>query len=210
MTITFAEPAPYAFPEQLMEDECEQLQTKVHKAMYEALACADTPFAKAGITFVQDGRFSKAKHSGYTVASFVGRFDKLGLGALIRRNLADSAKYLGATIKTVIESNLKLPADHHFSFDVERNAEEVMRRGSDRITALVTNPSAAIYDPDQVYAEFGIRMDECSAWMIVKSGSKFGTGDTLLEPNETTLVASTYAELGEKIAAAFNAATASR
>ena len=204
MNITIAPAKPCEFPEALTPEAHTQLLTKVRAAQYAALACADKTFGRAGITFVQDGRFTKAIHSECIVASLQGQFSKQVLLEVIRANIAEDAMRVGTDLGRIIQDQLKLPAGHHFSFDVARNVHEIKMRGSNKLSAFVTNPMAGYFNPDQIYAEFRIRMDECSALLIVKSGSQFGTGATLLAENDAALHAANYEELAVMMTDAFN------
>jgi len=204
MNITIAPSKPCEFPEPLTPEAHNRLLMNARTAMYAALACADKTFGQAGITFVQDGRFTKAIHSECTVATFQGQFSKQVLLEAIRANIADDAMWVGTELAQFLRAQLKLPAGHYFSFDVARNVHEIKMRGSNKLSAFVTNPTAGYYNPDQVYAEFRVRMDECSALMIVKSGSQFGTGATFLAEHSAEVHAGSYEELAVKMTTAFN------
>ncbi len=195
-------------PEPLDARQREMLAIKTAGAKFEALKCADMSYSTAGISFVQDGRFTKAKYDGMTVASFVGRFNKDTLLATIRSNIADHAHWVGVDIIPVLKSKLALPQGYVFRLDMEPQLAEIRNRGTSKVSGYIGGRPSADKQALQIHAEFQISVQACRAHLTVAGGDRLNPGANLLIDGEETVTAETYAELGEKIAQAFNLATA--
>jgi hypothetical protein len=107
-------------PPKLDERETEMLATRVRAACFESLGCADMSYARAGVSFEQDGRFTKAKHSGFTVASMMGRFSKEVLLNTIRSNIADSTRQVANEVFPRLKNSLLLPRGHVIGYGRRR------------------------------------------------------------------------------------------
>lgn len=197
----------YIIPPQLSLRETEILGTRVRAACFDALACADKSYAMAGVTFEQDGRFTKAKLNGHTVASMIGRFSKGLLLQTIRRNIGDSARTVGTEVMTLLKQKLTLPADHVMAFDIEAGLHEVVHRGSRRLTAYVFKVPGSRVSP--YFGEVHIDLYACQATLTLKEGDRWGAGNSVIAREFETVEAETYGELSEKLALNFSTATQS-
>lgn len=195
-------------PDPLDGRQRELLAIKTAGAQFEALKCADKSYSAAGITFVQDGRFTKAKYEGMTVASFIGRFNKESLLAAIRSNIADHANWVGVDIIPVLKSKVVLPEGYAFRLDMLPQLDEIKNRGSNKISAFIGGKPVTDQQPMQLHAEFQICLQSCQAHLTVAGGDRLNPGANLLIDGEDIVIADTYPELGEKIARAFNLAIA--
>jgi hypothetical protein len=192
-------------PEPLNARQREMLAIKAAGAKFEALKCADISYSAAGVTFVQDGRFTKAIHNTMTVASFVGRFNKESLLATIRSNIADHAKWVGVDIIPVLKSELLLPEGHGFRLDMDHQLDGIKKRGCNMVSGYIGGkPSEE--NKLQIHAEFQIFLNECRASLIIATGDRLSNGADLLDEGERVVTAETYPELGAKIALVFNQA----
>jgi len=191
-------------PPQLNERETEMLGTRVRAASFDALACSEMNYAAAGITFEQDGRFTKVKHSGFTVVSLMGRFSKGLLLQTLRRNLADSSREVAKIVFPRLKSDLQLPQGHVIGFDVAASVHQVEHRGSRRLTAYVFRPPGET--SCGYYGELNIDLYSCQAQISLKEGERWGGGASLLGADSITLIADTYSELCAVIAETFNGA----
>ncbi len=191
-------------PPQLNERETEMLGTRVRAASFDALACSDMNYAAAGITFEQDGRFTKVKHSGFTVVSLMGRFSKGLLLQTLRRNLADSSREVAKLVFPRLRRDLQLPRGHVIGFDVAASVHQVEHRGSRRLTAYVFRPPGET--SCGYYGELNIDLYSCQAQISLKEGERWGGGASLLSADSMTLIADTYSELCAVIAETFNVA----
>lgn len=192
-------------PEPLNSRQREMLAIKAAGAQFEALKCVDISYSAAGVTFVQDGRFTKAVLNSMTVASFVGRFNKDSLLAAIRSNIADHAKWVGVDIEPVLKSDLLLPEGHVFRLDIEQQLDSIKKRGSNKVSGYIGGKPCA-ENKLQVHAEFQIFLNECRACLIIATGERLNNGADLLNAGESIVTAETYPELGAKIAQVFNQA----
>ncbi|MHC5194752.1 hypothetical protein ACYSUW_13455 [Pseudomonas frederiksbergensis] len=195
-------------PEPLDARQREMLAIRTAGAQFEALKCTDKSYSAAGITFVQDGRFTKAKWDGMTVASFIGRFNKEALLATIRSNIADHAHWVGVDITPVLKAKLVLPKGHAFRMDIEPQLAQIRNRGTNKISGYVGGQPSPDQQALQLHAEFQISLQSCQAQLVVAGGDRLSRGANLLIDGEETVTAETYAELGEKITQAFNLASA--
>lgn len=191
-------------PPQLDERETEMLGTRVRAACFESLSCADMSYARAGIAFEQDGRFTKAKHSGLTVASMIGRFSKELLLTTIRSNIADSTREVAKDIFPRLKDGLDLPRGHVIGYDVDASVLQVAKRGSRRITAYVFRPLGS--SGDTFYSEIHIDLQACQALITFKIGDRWGGGPSILMANQVGLEAETYNDLSDLICLTFNRA----
>ena len=203
---TACNPTTQKIPEPLTAREREILAIMHAEAMFDALKCADKPYSAAGVSFVQDGRFTKAICNNMTVASFEGRFSKENLLAVIRSNISDHGKWVAVDLALALEEKLMLPEGHVFRLDMTPQLDEIKNRGSNKITAYVGGKAAASPSGVQVHAEFRICLQACEAHLTVATGDRLNSGDTLLNEEESQVAAETYPELGEKIALIFNQA----
>ncbi|MBM5458577.1 hypothetical protein H8F21_13490 [Pseudomonas sp. P66] len=192
-------------PPKLDVRETEMLGTRVRAACFDALACSDMNYSAAGITFERDGRFTKAKHSGFTVVSMMGRFSKGQLLQALRRNIADSARAVASDVFDQLKRDLKLPRGHVIGFDVAASLHQVEHRGSRRLTAHVFRPPGAVCRA--FYGEINIDLYACQAQISLKEGELWGDGSSLLNGENLNLQADTYSELCVLIAEAFNRVT---
>lgn len=195
-------------PEPLDTRQRELLAIKHAGAMFEALKCADKSYTAAGVSFVQDGRFTKAKYADMTVASFIGRFCKETLLATIRSNIADHAHWVGVDITPALMSKLALPQGYAFRLDMEPQLDEIRNRGRNKVSGYVGGKPSADRQALQIHAEFRICLHACQAYLTVAGGDRLNPGEDLLIDGENTVTAETYPELGEKIAQIFNLAVA--
>ncbi|MGE8063756.1 hypothetical protein [Pseudomonas sp. NPDC089569] len=186
----------------------EMLAIKAAGALFEAMKCADKSYSAAGITFVQDGRFTKAKFKGITVASLIGRFNKESLLNTIRSNIADHAHWVGVDIVPILTSQIILPQGYTFRLDMEPQLIEIRNRGTRMVSGYVRGKPSADNQALQFHAEFHIGLQACQAHLIVSAGDRLNPGEDLLAEGEHIVTAETYPELGEKIAQRFNQAIA--
>ncbi|MGF6281903.1 hypothetical protein ABH908_000064 [Pseudomonas frederiksbergensis] len=193
-------------PEPLDTRQREMLAIRTAGAQFEALKCTDKSYSAAGITFVQDGRFTKAKWDGMTVASLVGRFNKDALLATIRSNIADHAHWVGVDIIPVLKAKLALPHGHAFRLDMDPQLTHIRNRGTNKVSGYVGGQPSADKQGLQLHAEFQICLQYCKAQLTVAGGDRLNPGANLLIDGEETVTAETYPELGEKIAQVFNLA----
>ncbi len=191
-------------PPKLDERETEMLATRVRAACFESLGCADMSYPRAGVSFEQDGRFTKAKHSGFTVASMMGRFSKEVLLNTIRSNIADSTRQVANEVFPRLKNSLLLPRGHVIGYDVDASVLQVAQRGSRRITAYVFRPLGS--SGDSFYSEIHLDLQACQAQITFKIGDRWGGGPTILPANQGTLQADTYSELCEIVSLTFNGA----
>ncbi|KPC02258.1 hypothetical protein QO021_28790 (plasmid) [Pseudomonas amygdali pv. lachrymans] len=191
-------------PPQLDKRETEMLGTRVRAACFESLGCAEMSYARAGISFEQDGRFTKAKHSGLTVASMMGRFSKELLLKTIRSNIAESTHQVAIDFFPRLKSTLVLPRGHVFAYDVDASVLQVAQRGSRRITAYVFRPLGS--SGDTFYSEIHLDLQVCQAQITFKIGDRWGCGQTILGDNQVTVQADTYRELSDLVSLTFNGA----
>lgn len=203
---TACNPSTQKIPDPLTAREREILAIMHARAMFGALKCADMAYSAAGVTFVQDGRFTKAIFDNMTVASFEGRFSKELLLSVIRSNIADHGKWVGMDITPVLEQNLVLPAGHVFRLDIAPQLDEIKKRGSNKFSAYVGGQPSATSSDVQVHAEFRISLHECQAHLTIATGDRLNSGESLLQEGECVVSAETYPELAEKIALSFNLA----
>lgn len=196
-------------PPKLDERETEMLGTRVRAAMFDALACADLPYATAGVTFEQDGRFTKAKHSGYTVVSLMGRFSKGILLQALRQNIAESAHEVACVLRDMFPRDLKLPSGHVFGFDVAASVFQVKHRGSRRLTAYVFQPPGSVGEERPTYhGEIHVDLYTCHAVITLKDGERWGGGTSVFDGETVEVRADTYGELFCLISETFNNAVA--
>lgn len=193
-------------PPQLDERATEMLGTRVRAACFESLSCAEMSYARAGITFEQDGRFTKAKHSGLTVASMIGRFSKESLLTTIRSNIAESTRLVANDIFPRLKTGLVLPRGHVIGYDVDASVLQVAKRGSRRLTAFVFRPLGS--SGETFYSEIHIDLQACQAQINFKIGDRWGGGRTILAANQVAVQAETYSELSDRVSSTFNDAYA--
>lgn len=186
----------------LDERETEMMGTRLRAACFDALACAETTYAAAGISFEQDGQWTKAILSGHIVASMIGRFSKGQMLQAVRGNIVKSARDAGSEFLSVFRRDVSLPTGHVIGFDLDAGLHQVAHRGSRRLTAYVFRAPGSLATP--YFGEINVDLYICQAKITFKEGEPWGHGQSVLGQDEMNVSADTYAELSLKVVKAFN------
>lgn len=173
------------------------------KAMFDALACAERGFTRAGVTFEQtDRQVTLVKHSGFTVAELKGRFGTNTVVNLIRKGLEGHARSLVEELGQAL-TGLKLPAGHSFRLDAEQNVNDIVTRGATTLKGYIGG--RVVGDQTKIWGEIHFSLVDCRARISLNAGDRFCDEGSLLSPDQGLFSADTYAELADQVVSSVNA-----
>lgn len=200
-TVTTAQAAP----DRIDPDRCEMLTTQVRAAMFDALSCEGLTYASAGISFEQDGRFTKAKCHGLTVVSLIGRFSKGLLLKTLRQNIADCSLKVVDTFFGHLQHHIKIPGGHSLAFDMNASLHEVQHRGARQVSAYVFEfPAGGSGSSISLWMEIQLDLYACKACLLIHESSHFKQGAGATSGQIIEITGDTYRELSESVASLFN------
>lgn len=196
-------------PKRGVPDSCEFHTTRVRAAMFDALGCESTTYAAAGISFEQDGGFTKAKCHGQTVVSLIGRFTKRSLLQSLRQNIADCSRQVVDNFFSHLHHHIKIPGGHSFAFDTDASLHEIQHRGARHVSAYVFQyPAGASVSSISLWVEIQLDLYTCKSSLLIHEPGHLKQGAGATSGMTVEIAGDTYRELSESVAFHFNKAAA--